>query len=121
MIGVGGGIFLSPLILLFGWTTAKQTAVISAPFILVNSISGLGGIALENASLHVDFSFIAPLAIAVVVGGFIGASFGSTRLGHQGLRTVLGAVLLLASGKMFLTMQSPSNQETSIAIKSTYE
>ncbi len=120
-VGIGGGIFLSPLILLFGWTTAKQTAVISAPFILVNSISGLGGIALENASLQVDFSFVAPLAIAVVAGGFIGASFGSTRLGHQGLRTVLGVVLLIASGKMFLTMQSQSNQETSIAIKSTHE
>jgi uncharacterized membrane protein YfcA len=121
VIGVGGGIFLSPLVLLFGWTTAKQTAAISAPFILVNSISGLGGIAFENSGLQVDFWFVAPLAIAVVVGGFIGATFGSSRLGHQGLRTALGVVLLIASGKMFLTIQGVSSQETSIAIKSTHE
>ena len=131
IIGVGGGIFLSPLLLLLGWTTAKQTAAISAPFILVNSIAGLGGIAFEHNGLQVDMAFVAPLAIAVVLGGFIGASFGSKKLGHQGLRTVLGVVLLVASVKMFLTMQDSSKrsmqgtinhevpQNTTDAIKST--
>jgi len=121
IIGIGGGIFLSPLILLLGWTTAKQTAAISAPFILVNSISGIGGIALDHGELPVDFSFIAPLAVAVVIGGLVGASFGSKKLGHQGLRTVLGTVLLIASVKMFLTTQDSPNQKTSNEIKSTHE
>ena len=103
IIGVGGGIFLSPLILLLGWATAKQTAAISAPFILVNSVAGLCGIAVVNKGLPVDLSFMFPLAIAAVVGGVVGASFGSQRLGHQGLRMILGVVLLVASVKMFIS------------------
>ena len=121
IIGVGGGIFLSPFILLLGWSTAKQTAAISAPFILVNSISGLGGIALDHGELPVNFEFIAPLVIAVVIGGFVGASFGSKKIGHQGLRTVLGVVLLIASMKMFLAIQGFQNQKTTDEIKSTHE
>ncbi len=121
IIGVGGGIFLSPLLLLIGWTTPKETAAISAPFILVNSVSGLGGIAVENNGLPVDITFVAPLAVSVVVGGFIGASFGSKKLGHQGLRTLLGVVLLIAATKMFLTMNSSQTQQSLDDIKSTHE
>jgi uncharacterized membrane protein YfcA len=109
VIGVGGGIFLSPLILLFRWSSAKQTAAISAPFILVNSIAGLGGIVVHQSELPVDMGFVAPLAIAVVIGGMIGSSFGSRRLGHQNLRRVLGVVLFVASIKMFLTMGTSDN------------
>lgn len=119
IIGIGGGIFLSPLILLLGWTTAKQTAAITAPFILVNSISGLGGIVVDSGGIPVDFGFVAPLAIAVVVGGFVGSSFGSKKLGHQGLRTTLGVVLFIASAKMFLTMTSTTNEHPSNEIKYT--
>jgi uncharacterized protein len=119
IIGVGGGIFLSPLVLLLGWTTAKQTAAISAPFILVNSLSGLGGIATDLGGLPVEVDFVAPLAVAVVVGGLLGASFGSKKLGHQGLRTTLGVVLCIASIKMFLTMHSPINPVSANEIKST--
>jgi len=103
IIGIGGGIFLSPLILLLHWTTAKQTAALSAPFILLNSIAGLCGVAVDQGGLPVDAGFVAPLATAVVIGGFVGASIGSRRLGHQGLRTVLGIVLCIASIKMFVT------------------
>jgi uncharacterized membrane protein YfcA len=118
-IGVGGGIFLSPLVLLFGWATAKQTAVISAPFILVNSIAGLGGIALEHGGLPIHAVFIAPLAIAAVLGGCIGATLGSKKLGHQGLRTMLGVVLFIASTKMFISLASNTNPTPTNAIKST--
>jgi len=119
IIGVGGGIFLSPLILLLGWTTAKQTAAISAPFILVNSIAGLGGIFTDQGQLPVELSFIAPLAIAVVIGGFVGATFGSKKLGHHGLRTTLGVVLLIASIKMFFAISVQSNPPQSDDVKST--
>ena len=122
LIGVGGGIFLSPLILLLGWTTAKQTAAITAPFILINSIAGLAGIAATEqfgGGLPVDFSFVAPLVIAVLVGGFVGASIGSKKLGHQGLRVTLGLVLLVASLKMFLTINVQANEPQPDAVKST--
>ena len=119
IIGIGGGIFLSPLILLLGWTTAKQTAAISAPFILVNSIAGLGGIVARQSEIPVDIEFVMPLIIAVGIGGFVGASIGSKKLGHQGLRTVLGVVLLLASLKMFFTMNPTTNQPQSDTVKST--
>ena len=119
IIGIGGGIFLSPLIILLGIANAKQTAAISAPFILVNSIAGLGGITLYQKGLPVDFTFVAPLVFAVVVGGWLGASFGSKRLGHQGLRTVLGLVLFVASAKMFITTASSQNINAVIDVKST--
>ena len=119
IIGIGGGIFLSPLLLLLGWTTAKQMAAISAPFILVNSIAGLSGIGIDQGGLPVEMGFVAPLAIAVVIGGIAGASFGSKKLGHQGLRTTLGLVLLIASIKMFITMNNHQNPPQSDAVKST--
>ncbi len=120
IIGVGGGIFLSPLVLLLGWATAKQTAAISAPFILVNSIAGLGGITIDQSGIPVDFSFVLPLAIAVVVGGVAGATFGSRRLGHQGLRTVLGVVLLIASVKMFINA-TPQEVQVTTSLKHATE
>ncbi|MDP7008350.1 MAG: sulfite exporter TauE/SafE family protein [Phycisphaerales bacterium] len=119
IIGVGGGIFLSPLLLLLGWSTAKQTAAISAPFILVNSVAGLGGIATDFGSVPIDMEFVLPLAIAVVVGGMLGASFGSKKLGHQGLRTILGVVLLTASIKMFMTTSTVQNGPLPVDVKST--
>jgi uncharacterized membrane protein YfcA len=79
-------------------------AAISAPFILVNSVSGLGGIAISETGLQLETAFVVPLALVVVIGGMIGASFGSRRLGSRGLRRVLGVVLLVASIKMFLTL-----------------
>lgn len=119
MIGIGGGIFLSPLILLLGWATAKQTAAMSAPFILINSIAGLCGIAADNGGLPVNASFVAPLVVAVVVGGFVGASFGSRKLGYQSLRSVLGIVLLIAAAKMFLTLSNSLNPHQNDGVKST--
>jgi hypothetical protein len=119
IIGVGGGIFLSPLILLLGFATAKQTAAITAPFILVNSIAGLAGISAQHGTLPVTFTFVAPLIIAVVIGGFAGATFGSRRLGHQGLRTVLGLVLFVAAAKMFITTNSQQSTRAVVDVKST--
>ena len=121
VIGVGGGIFLSPLILLLGWTNAKQTAAISAPFILVNSISGLGGIALEHSGLPIQAAFVLPLVVSVLIGGSIGATLGSKKIGHQGLRTILGVVLLVAALKMFVTMTSGENEPVADKIKSIHE
>jgi hypothetical protein len=117
VIGVGGGIFLSPLVLILGWATAKQTATITAPFILVNSIAALGGIAVGEHGLGLHANFITPLIIAVVVGGMVGASYGSRRLGSMGLRRVLGVVLLVAAIKMFLTiLNNPPPMGTQVLV-----
>ena len=100
LIGVGGGIFLSPLLLFMGWAGARQAAAVSAVFILVNSISGLlgqlGGLAALPLAL--------PLwAVAVASGGWIGASYGSSRLPTTTLRYALAMVLVIAGAKLILT------------------
>jgi uncharacterized protein len=100
IIGVGGGIFLSPLLILMGWATARETAAIAAPFIFLNSAAGLAGQLLAGAVLPVGL----PLWLgAVLAGGWIGATFGSRRARPETLRILLGLVLLIAAGKLLLS------------------
>ena len=73
-VGVGGGIFLSPLLLFMGWARTKQTAGISAAIIIVNSIAGIAG---HLASVKFLPDAVYPWAIAAVLGGIIGSSLGS--------------------------------------------
>lgn len=103
LVGVGGGIFLSPLLLLMHWSTAKQAAAVSAPFIVVNSLSGLiGQLVNGKGSLPVNPTHVAIFAGAVLIGGFIGSGFGSKRLGHIALRRALAVVVFSAGIKMML-------------------
>lgn len=99
LTGVGGGIFLSPLILLMGWAGTRETSGIAALFILVNSLAALAG--------HGDLSALPAnfLLWAVVVGvlGWLGAEFGSRRLRLPVIRNLLAVVLALAGAKMVLT------------------
>ena len=97
MIGIGGGILLSPLFLLAGWGDAKVTAAISAAFILVNSTSGLAGALGRGETLDPTMW---PLILVAVVGGLAGGWIGARRLPEPRLRQVLGAVLLLACVKL---------------------
>jgi len=100
LTGVGGGIFLSPLLLMLGWAGTKQTSAVTAPFILVNSIAGLAaGLAAGTAALPPQIGI---LAGAVLIGGWLGAEFGSRRFANPLIRRVLGVVLALAGGKMVL-------------------
>jgi hypothetical protein len=100
LTGVGGGIFLSPLLLMLGWAGTKQTSAISAPFILVNSIAGLAaGFVTGKASLP---TYAWALALAVLVGGWLGAEYGSRRFANPLVRRVLAVVLAVAGGKMVL-------------------
>ncbi len=100
LTGVGGGIFLSPLILLMGWAPPKPTAGVSAAFILVNSIAGLLGHLSSVKSLP---SAIPLWAIAAIIGGYLGAEYGSKRLGNAILKRLLAIVLVIAGLKMSLT------------------
>jgi uncharacterized membrane protein YfcA len=100
LTGVGGGIFLSPLLLMLGWAGTKQTSATSAPFILVNSIAGLAaGFTVKSATLP---AHIWILAGAVLVGGWFGAEYGSRRFANPMVRRILAVVLALAGGKMVL-------------------
>jgi len=100
LTGTGGGIFLSPLLLLMGWAATRETGGVSAAFILVNSLAGLAG---NPASLtHVPAQL--PIwAGAVIVGGLIGAELGSRRIGTPTFRRVLGVVLVVAGAKLIFS------------------
>jgi uncharacterized membrane protein YfcA len=100
LTGVGGGIFLSPLLLMLGWAGTKETSAVAAPFILVNSLAGLAAIAVSSSAALPDYAaFLAP---AVLVGGWLGAEYGSRRFASPVIRRVLAVVLALAGAKMVL-------------------
>jgi uncharacterized protein len=100
LTGVGGGIFLSPLLLLFGWAGTKQTSAVAAPFILVNSLAGLAaGFVTQGASLP---GYFWVLGFTVLIGGWLGAEYGSRRFTNPMIRRVLAFVLALAGAKMVL-------------------
>jgi uncharacterized membrane protein YfcA len=101
LTGVGGGIFLSPLLLMLGWAGTKQTSAVAAPFILVNSLAGLAAIAVAKGTALPGY--VAILAPAVLVGGWLGAEYGSRRFANPVVRRVLAVVLALAGAKMILT------------------
>ncbi len=98
LLGIGGGIFLTPLLLLLGWAIPKQAAAVSAPFILANSAFALAGFGMSN-TITLPEHFPA-YAAAVVTGGLIGAHLGSHHMRGRTIVTVLSAVLLIAGVKM---------------------
>jgi len=100
MIGIGGGILLSPVLLLLKWTNQKQTAAISALFIFVNSIAGLAGQLTKGISFNSNM--YAYVAVAFV-GGLCGAYFGSLKFNQNILKNVLAGVLMLAVYKLLFT------------------
>lgn len=97
LTGVGGGIFLSPLILMMGWAETRATSAVAAAFILVNSIAGLLG---HLSSISQLPSPLPIWGVAVVIGGWIGAEYGSRRLATPALRQLLSVVLVVAGLKM---------------------
>ena len=102
LVGIGGGVFLSPVLLIFGWATARRTAGVSAAFILCTSASALIGLFARHGPLPIELTSTGIFAVAVLGGGLLGSSFGARRLGHKGLRRTLAMVLLVAGIKMIL-------------------
>jgi hypothetical protein len=97
LTGVGGGIFLSPLLLYLGWAETRATSGVAAPFILVNSVAGLLG----HLSSVVQLPPNIPVwGAAAVIGGWIGASYGSRKAPLPVLRQLLSLVLIVAGGKL---------------------
>lgn len=99
LIGVGGGIFLSPLMVLLGWARVREVSGIAALFILVNSIAGLLG-HLGNLQQVPDYAPL--LAGMALVGGTLGALGGSRHLPVPAILKAMAMVLVIAGGKMLL-------------------
>jgi len=104
IVGVGGGVFLTPVLLLANWSETKTAAGVSAAFIVVNSASGLLGNALLGkgaplSSLPQEVWF---WICAAIIGGLIGSTLGAKRFDSLMIRRVLAAVLLFAGVKLIL-------------------
>ena len=99
LTGIGGGVILSPLMLLAGWASQKQAAALSAAFILVNSISGLTGWLSQNRTIDENLIFMLPVVLA---GGFAGSYLGANQYRAKALKWLLALVLFVASVRLFL-------------------
>ncbi len=97
MIGIGGGIILSPLILLFNWGNMKETAAVSALFIWVNSIAGMLG--LLSSGIVIPLASI-PIAVVAVLGGILGGYYGAKKTNNLHLKYILAVVLVIAAIKL---------------------
>ncbi|MFZ5883086.1 MAG: sulfite exporter TauE/SafE family protein [Chloroflexota bacterium] len=96
MIGIGGGIFLSPLIILAGWGTSKQAAASAGAFIAINSVSGLIGRITNGTFSLGEFGF--PLLLVGLIGALIGSQLGAVRFSGANVRRALGIILVIAVG-----------------------
>jgi uncharacterized membrane protein YfcA len=100
MLNIGGGIFLSPVLILFAWANSKEAAASSALFIVINSLAGLLG-SLDKPILLNETSY--SWLIAIVVGGLIGSYVGSHRFQYKTVQYVLAAVLTVACVKLIFS------------------
>lgn len=98
MIGIGGGIILSPLLLLLHWSNVKETAGISALFIFLNSVAGLAGLYF-NQSFEPNPDILLWSGIGLT-GGIVGGFISSNRISPYKLKYLLASVLLVASVKL---------------------
>ena len=98
LTGTGGGIFLSPILLLFAWSETRTASGVAAVFILCNSLAGLLGNLASVKALPPDLPLFAG---AVLLGAAVGTTLGINRLGQQGVLKALGVVLIIAAVKMF--------------------
>ena len=98
LIGLGGGIILSPVILLMHWGRMKEAAAVSALFIWVNSASGMAGQLAKGVTISSESWIFVVLA---VIGGYAGGYIGSKKMNNSALRYLLAFVLILAVIKLF--------------------
>jgi uncharacterized membrane protein YfcA len=94
LVGVGGGIWLSPLLILSRLATPKRVAATASFFILTNSISGFAGHALTKP---INFEFVLPLLAIVIIGGFLGSRIGSLKINHNMMRMIVGGIVAIAA------------------------
>ena len=98
LVGIGGGVFLGPVLVLTGWMKVKQAAATAALFVFVNSAAGLTGQLAKGVYIN---EMVIPLAIAALIGGQIGSRAGSYHMPAVGVRRVLAALVVVVAVKLF--------------------
>ncbi len=101
ILGIGGGIFLSPLIILMGWGNSKQAAASAGGFIAINSLSGLVSRITHGNFVIGDFGI--PLLLVGLVGALIGSLMGAVHFSSTGVRRALGIILSIAVGTFWIS------------------
>jgi uncharacterized membrane protein YfcA len=99
LIGIGGGIILSPVILLLQWGNVKTAAAVSALFILVNSVAGWWGNSRSGGEIYPQIYLFVAFAL---LGGILGSYYGAAKFDNQVLKYLLAVILSIASFKLFL-------------------
>jgi len=100
-VGIGGGIFLSPLLHIMHWDKAKTIAGTASFFILINSASGLAG-QLSQGNLTFDFKMILYLGLSVLVGGQLGSRLSVFKLSQKKVKILTALLVLFAGGRLLL-------------------
>lgn len=99
-LGIGGGVFLGPVVLFLRWAAPREVAAMNSLFILVVSAVGLAAHGMKGS---LSFCFVAPLVAAVLVGGLLGSHLGETRLKASTLKRVFAVIILMAGVKAGLS------------------
>jgi uncharacterized membrane protein YfcA len=99
LTGIGGGVFLSPLLFLFRWVKPKTTGGIAAGFIVLNSLAGLAGPGWQKITHAGPLLW---LTLPAVIGALLGTHFGARRWSSVTFSRVLAGVLVFAGGKLLL-------------------
>jgi uncharacterized membrane protein YfcA len=104
MVGIGGGIFLSPFLINLKWARAKEAAAIASAFIFLNSIAGLAG-QMTKVISRSDLQPYVPLFVAVIVGGQIGSRIGThNKITHLWIQRATGVLILFVSIRLFIKL-----------------
>lgn len=101
MVGIGGGIFLSPVLHLVRWDTARKIAATASVFILFNSVAGIAG-QFTNMTTTIDMSRVWILGAAVFTGGMLGSNMGAVKFDQQTIRRVTAILVFVAGANVLL-------------------
>ena len=100
LVGIGGGIFLSPLLHFLRWDSARRISAVASAFIFVNSLSGLAG--QFSRAAEIDFSLLIPLLLAVLAGGQLGSRWGAKKFQAGHIRKVTAVLILIAGANILI-------------------
>jgi hypothetical protein len=95
-LGIGGGVFLGPLVLLLDWAAPREVAAMSSATVFTLSLAGLAAHGLRGS---IDLDVAMPLAIAVLIGGLAGAHLAETRLSAAALKRLFALIVLVAAAR----------------------
>ncbi len=99
-LGIGGGVFLGPLVLLLGWAGPREVAAMSSATVFTLSVAGLAAHGLRGT---IDLHIAVPLAVAVLIGGLAGAHLAETRLSPPALKRLFAVIILVAAARAAFT------------------